>query len=134
MPSDTKSIGYNNLAMAQTNKKKKKKKKSSGLNLQTTTTAHGVKKENMQFFVAQRETAGKSRVHWETIAKEKPSAAERVPSPGLSARAWSGTAAGPRPHSSPTREHPVRVHPPSCTYPACWKRMRYKTLETAWKS
>lgn len=64
MPPDTKSIGYNNLAMAQT---EKKKKKSSGLNLHTTTIAHGVKKENIQSFVAQKETAGKSRVHLEIV-------------------------------------------------------------------
>lgn len=71
MPSDTKSIGYNNLAMAQTkkktNQKKPNKKKSSGLNLHTTMVAQGVKKENMQFFVAQKGTAGKWRVHWEII-------------------------------------------------------------------
>lgn len=63
-PSDTKSIGYNNLAMAQT---EKKKKKSSGLNLHTTTIAYGVKKENMQSFVTQKETAGKSRVYLEIV-------------------------------------------------------------------
>lgn len=62
-PSDTKSIGYNNLAMAQT----EKKNKSSGLNLHTTTIAHGVKKENMQSFVTQKETAGKSRVYLEIV-------------------------------------------------------------------
>lgn len=44
-----------------------KKKKSSGLNLHTTMVAQGVKKENMQFFVAQKGTAGKWRVHWEII-------------------------------------------------------------------
>lgn len=41
--------------------------------------AQGVKKENMQFFVAQKGTAGKWRVHWEIIVWRE--AAER-PLPG----------------------------------------------------
>ena len=62
MLSDTKSNGYNNLSYGSD-----QKKKSSGLNLRSTMIAHRVKKENMQLFVAQKETAGKLRVHLEII-------------------------------------------------------------------
>lgn len=110
MPSDTKSIGYNNLAMAQTrrNNPPPLKNKSSGLNLHTTRIAHGVRKENMQLFVAQKDTAGKWRVHWEIIVGMPP-----IP------RNVCRTTASPWPppaaqrnqqHFPPSRQHPTEIH------------------------
>lgn len=126
--------------MAQT--KKKKKKKSSGLNLHSAMIAHRVKKENMQLFVAQNETAGKSRVHLEIIIWREAERGETSPSPSMSDTVCKGDCSPPMTRImqrnwlrfSPTRQHPIQTHPPNPAYPAWWKQMRYKTLQTAWKS
>lgn len=137
MLSDTKSNGYNNLSYGSD-----QKKKSSGLNLRSTMIAHRVKKENMQLFVAQKETAGKSRVHLEIIVWREAEWGETSAFPSMSDSVCEGDCSPPMTPImqrnwlcfSPTRQHPIQTHPPNPAYPTWWKQTRYKTLETAWKS
>lgn len=100
-----------------------------------------LKRKTCSSFVAQKETAGKSRVHLEIIVWREAERGETSPSPSMSDSLWGGmqppmTSVMQRNwlHFSPTRQHLIQTHPPNPAYPAWWKQMRYKTLETAWKS